>query len=369
MGRKFKFKFPDGRDPRSKNRALAGALSFLFLVMVLTYSHDINNPDSCALCHVMVPHVRTWEASAHNNLSCLTCHQEPGLEGVARFQASLAQMGYKYLTETYYLPITTREKMTADGCYNCHALNREVTPSGDLIVPHYRHEDVNIDCMECHQGVVHTNISTRDFTLSTNVEQWTAAFASTQMAYEYRNLDMKECMDCHEALQADNSCEACHQVIVYPDSHNAPNFMTDHGRQAYQDLESCDFCHSWTRRNAEEVEHSDPVAAYARENSLCYECHLQRPEGHDERYRLNHAKDARINGTQGCMVCHNVQLGGNNQGEFSNITPVNCSNCHQGRHRDGWRIKHPTPVENGLEQDCLRCHSPRVCGDCHYIKK
>ncbi|MBS4031117.1 MAG: NapC/NirT family cytochrome c [Clostridiales bacterium] len=368
----FKFKFPDGRDPRIKRRAVASVMAVLLLFIVLVYSQDYRNPESCGLCHVMVPHVRTWEASAHQRTDCVTCHEGPGFDGVIRFQVSLAEMAYKYVTNTYYLPIAMREQMSAESCTNCHALNREMSPSGDLIVPHKNHEKVRVDCMSCHKGVVHANIASRQMALSVDVNIWTRRFSMSQMSYENRNLSMSGCIECHQLRRATLDCAACHKDIYFPESHVEETFTIQHGLQAYNDLLSCDRCHSWTRGA---IEDSDmlaygihPVREYARNNIFCRDCHLERPEGHTQLWRGMHATKARTQGKFGCYVCHDFNRAILDTVKDPPFSRVFCSQCHYKKHKQGWQAVHPTNV-NGQKYgyECLRCHGSNYCGRCHII--
>jgi hypothetical protein len=320
----------------------------------------------------MVPHVRTWEASAHQRTDCATCHEGPGADGIIRFQVSLAEMAYKYVTNTYYLPIAMREQMSAESCLNCHALNREMSPSGDLIVPHKNHEKVRVDCMSCHKGVVHANIAGRKLTLAGDTQMWTPTFSRKQMAFEFRNITMGECMDCHQLRRVEMGCSSCHKDIDIPDTHFEETFGWSHGLQAYDDLLGCDSCHSWTREKTGDPDQllygNHPARDYARINRFCTECHLKRPERHDKHYRRSHAYETRARGIQGCQVCHNQQLGIFDQRGRENVSTVNCSDCHQGRHKSGWQNRHPVPVwGKGLERECFQCHGSRTCGQCHQL--
>lgn len=371
--KEFVFTFPDGRDPQLKRRVLPTVLFLLFLLAALSYSQDIGRPETCAMCHVMVPHVRTWEASNHKQASCLTCHQQPGIIGFFRFQASMAQMAYRYLTESYYLPVTVKEKIPADVCFSCHALNRKFTASGDLIVPHQTHQTVSVNCMDCHKGVVHSNISSRQLALSTDVQQWTRTFAKKQMQYQFRNLSMKECMDCHTSRRADTSCKVCHKDIDYPPSHYEAGFMRTHGLQAFDNIDACDKCHSWTRSKTETpgttVNAEHPIRDYARGNTFCVDCHLKRPEGHHQFYRGLHGYDAKARGTQGCQVCHDMQQPVRDiRLPRQTATTTNCISCHVRKHKGPWQLTHPVPVwGRKYDRSCIGCHSTMACGKCHQI--
>jgi len=368
----FKFKFPDGRDPRVKKRALSSVLAFLFLLLLFSVNQDIQEPSTCGMCHVMVPHYRTWEASAHQRVDCVTCHREPGLEGAIKFQISLVEMAYNFATNKYYLPIAIRGGMSAEPCNNCHALNRDVSASGGLIVPHKSHEKMRVNCLECHKGVVHANIAARQLTLAGDKQMWTTAFSRKQMAFEYRNLTMKECMDCHTFRRVETGCSACHKDIDIPETHYEDSFATMHGYLAYEDLLGCDRCHSWTRGKVDDPQRmlygEHPVREYSRNNKFCYTCHLQRPEGHDDIWRATHADIGR-EGRYGCYVCHDFNKARLDVRKGITFSSVHCSQCHVRRHGRGrWRRTHPTDVVNKrFSYECLSCHSEFNCGQCHLI--
>jgi len=110
----------------------------------------------CQACHEMKPEIATWQVSSHSKIACIKCH--PGIHVEHLFQLI-------HFTKKYYLPIQVKEPVPESICINCHSGNRVITPKGDLIVPHQKHEQEGITCTECHIGVAHGGIAERQETI------------------------------------------------------------------------------------------------------------------------------------------------------------------------------------------------------------
>ncbi|GAW93578.1 cytochrome c3 family protein, partial [Calderihabitans maritimus] len=325
--------------------------------------------DFCATCHEMRPEYVTWKASAHNTVSCVKCHIEPGLDNFVRHKIESLRQLYVHFTESYTLPITIPygKEIENEVCMQCHSVKRVVTPSGDITLPHYRHAEKGILCVDCHEGVAHGRIAKRQLTLDGNFEAWTEATGRAQMIDKYTKPRMVTCMECHRSKGIDTGCDACHKKLGDPESHQVANWLTTHGKLAEKDLENCKKCHSYANV---ELNLEDPIggtvnaaAEYARRNPFCGDCHSRRPPSHRrDDWLIEHAAAAEPDSSS-CLVCHNV----GKPTAAGKTTKTYCNQCHTGQHRGNWRQQHPVTVrvEGGVRAECFTCHSQRQCARCH----
>jgi hypothetical protein len=120
-------------------------------------------PEFCAVCHVMEPYLQSWESPsspalmAHEHalegVACLDCH-EPTLE--QQVDELIA-----YMKNDFETPLT-RRNFPMDTCFNCHLPNEHTSYQeianrtedyeidGELINPHDTHLDRE-ECYRCHR--------------------------------------------------------------------------------------------------------------------------------------------------------------------------------------------------------------------------
>ncbi len=80
--------------------AVLGAFLFLILVTVALAGWYTSRPQFCNSCHIMGPYYRSWQTSAHKNVSCIECHFAPSFGGEIRGKMlGLVQLA-KYVTQT-----------------------------------------------------------------------------------------------------------------------------------------------------------------------------------------------------------------------------------------------------------------------------
>lgn len=210
-----------------------------------------------------------WATSTHSRISCIDCHVEPGVSGMASFAARAIPAFYSQLitgpNDTNLLrPPSTK------ACQKCHTQYRSVAPSGDLLIPHKAHVQVlHIECVVCHKDLVHS-LNRRG----------------------YNRPEMETCLKCHDGDRATNQCLKCHTRKQTPDSHKAADWLQVHGKAA--ESQECGTCHDWTP-------------------DYCSECHEQRPASHAGNWKTGHAPHAKARGAS-CLVCHDKK-------KF-------CGNCH-----------------------------------------
>ncbi|MBO8169939.1 MAG: NapC/NirT family cytochrome c [Thermoanaerobacteraceae bacterium] len=326
--------------------------------------------DFCLSCHEMQPEYYTWKASAHSRMACTRCHAGATWKSRLEYKVKTFKQLYAYLTKSYYLPINMQEDLDNEVCLSCHTVNRVVTASGDITLPHERHiTKVEVACTECHMGIAHGNIAMRQLTLDGSFTAWTAAAGQAQMVRKNIVPQMSTCMDCHKSKEISLECEACHTRIGNPESHQVPDWTSKHGKLAKENLDNCINCHSYA---SSDLNLEDPTggtvnkaAEYSRRNPFCADCHDMLPPSHQGGdWMSDHGKAAKPN-SEPCLVCHSV---GKPASAIGAPAQTYCNKCHTGIHKRGnWRRQHPknVRVEGGVSEECFTCHSERQCARCH----
>jgi nitrate/TMAO reductase-like tetraheme cytochrome c subunit len=362
-------------------------LTLLFLAIFFGISfvglETTSSSEFCASCHEMKPEVYTWKASTHSEVDCVSCHIEPGLKNLAKSKAEGVVELYKKQMKTYTAPIRMPGEIPDSACETCHnVLAREVTASGDIIIPHDKHKNKDVECIQCHSGVAHGKIANRKMTYQADYAKWDSKVGTAAMAdIKFIRPDMDTCMECHKARKATLECTACHTTGMFPKNHKKADFKTNtHGKQASTDLKDCNECHK--DMSAEELEGYEEVSTltkvlnkdkaqapkknhynYSKENTFCRDCHSKRPSSHTSNFMMEHGTHASEN-KQKCMACHEVQRSSN-----SNISQVACASCHPSSHSRNttWRTKHPIQLKPNqkLQRSCYQCHSEPTCSTCH----
>ena len=201
-----------------------------------------------------------WRASTHAKVGCGDCHVDPGPIGFLTFAAKSVPAFYSQLLFGPK-PTNLLSVPTIAACLKCHTTNRQVSPNGDLLIPHRAHVDVlQIKCAVCHKNLVH----------SLNPQGFNKPVMAT-------------CMTCHDGKQATNQCVKCHTQKEVPPSHKAADWLLIHGSKTK--TIDCGTCHGFTP-------------------DYCRACHEQRPPSHVGNWKTLHAAAVAANGTKGCYVCH-----------------------------------------------------------------
>ncbi|WP_246861244.1 NapC/NirT family cytochrome c [Bacillus sp. REN3] len=369
-----------------KNWSKVAALTLLFIVIFFSVGfiglEGTSSSKFCASCHEMKPEYYTWKASSHSEVDCVSCHVDPGLENLAKAKANGAKQAFKSVTKTYTAPIQMPKNIPDSACETCHNMNkREATPTGDLIIPHTKHKEQNITCTECHSGVAHGKIAERKVTFQSDYSKWDEDLGQSMMKDPtFIRPKMETCMDCHAARNVSTACETCHTTKMYPDSHKKPGFKdSTHGTQAAKNMKECNDCHKYMSKDEITLFNDRPahskyiqgekvagkkvdVKDYAKENTFCEACHMQRPPSHDKQFIATHGATAKKS-SESCLACHDYQKTGINK--TNNVT---CSSCHPSSHNGKqWRLTHPIRVNEGakLTQTCYSCHFKPKCSSCH----
>lgn len=388
LGKFGKLDYAKTEDKLKAFILFAGLLTLLVVGGFGAFS-STSDPKYCAVCHVMAPEYATWQASSHAQIKCIQCHSKPGLANRVLYKGETLKEIALYTTNTYKLPIKMNEQIEDQVCVSCHSQNRSITPSGDLIVPHDKHAAKKVACVVCHKGIAHGNIVARNMTAKSDSQVWTPAYAEKQMAKEFTQTKMDQCVECHIKRNVTQACEACHSAISIPQDHKDKTWGNSHGLKARADLTYCNKCHSYSI-GANTVPVKDPVAKYARENIFCYDCHQKRPIGHTVNWDMVHKKDIVNRDVTNCLVCHDVSK----QAASSKAVFTDCGKCHGDQygapaqstdknntgskgqttfnklHPPNWRKIHPGIVKEkgATNEGCWNCHDTEHCSACHMNK-
>ncbi|MHB1420094.1 MAG: cytochrome c3 family protein [Bacillota bacterium] len=270
-------------------------------------------------CHEMNPEVETWRISAHNMFDCTACHQ-----------VDVSKMEQVRNQQDVPKPIKISVLISNEICRKCHSKNRVIIPGGDLIIPHVKHENKGVQCVKCHNGVVHARISERDVVNKDGFDdyaKWNERLARKIFTGYYTTPDMWICIKCHKAKSVTTKCRVCHSEIPGLDSHALPTWKTKHGLTARVKIDQCSRCHVTPDAPKKLVSSTgDPAADFARLQEFCYSCHTKKPESHEGgNMRQNHPALEANRGISNCLTCHDY----NEPKVTENVTGTYCNQCHQ----------------------------------------
>jgi nitrate/TMAO reductase-like tetraheme cytochrome c subunit len=373
--------------PPRKSYKLIKYLTVAVMFIVVFFSLGLigvettSSQEFCSSCHEMKPQYYTLKASSHSEVDCVSCHIDPGVENYAKAQANGVVEFYKKQTNTYIAPIKMPTLIPDEACERCHNMkSRAVTASGDIIIPHDKHKTEGIECVQCHSGTAHGEISDRKMTYKSDYGKWDEKLGAHVMSdTKYIRPQMDTCMECHKARKITTECTACHESTMIPDDHKTEKFKAgDHGKIKPSDLETCEKCHSYMSSVEYDLFKQDPtykkylnneetdsgnvtVNAYAKTNTFCKDCHGERPKSHQiTSFMTEHGKLSKD--TQKCFICHENRITSN-----APVTKVQCATCHPSSHKDTWRKRHPIDVAENQKYDktCLKCHVEKTCSKCH----
>ena len=382
-----KEELPTSSPPRFRYKLIKFmtlTLFFLALFFFIGFSglEATSSSKFCSSCHEMKPEYYTWKASTHSEVDCVSCHVEPGAKNVAKGKADNVVEAFKKSTDTYTAPIQMPKEIPNSACESCHNMKtRDVTPPGDLIIPHDKHLSQGIKCTQCHSGVAHGKIAERNVTFKSDYSKWDDTLGKAMMNnVKFTNTKMETCMDCHEARGVSTECKTCHSTGMLPKSHSNPSFKNaTHGTSAKQDVKKCNSCHQYMTdadiKGLEDVSASQQFLSgaknthptitaqdYAKENTYCKKCHTVRPPSHGKSFVSSHGATAKQS-TDKCLTCHDYQKTG-----FNKITNVTCSSCHPANHAGkDYKLRHPIELPAGQKpvDSCYTCHYKPKCQSCH----
>jgi hypothetical protein len=343
-------------------------------------------------CHkVQDDTIAAYQASTHNKISCMACHMPVGANPATFILHKAEALGELYMTVTnnYELPLNAESmvslEMASTQCTQCHTKNREITPTGGVIINHQVHADKEIQCAECHNRIAHNDIAAKPVLNDPK---------SGEKNHPHENfMTMTACFRCHSQEKkplAPGECAACHpkDFPLKPRSHLEPNFFPkNHGKLAKAESvrvsaakarEASAAVHGETTQAGQEAavrsgETSQQVpegvnlppvdtinACYTCHNQVkfCNKCHGGVEMPHPVGFRTKHAKIAKAN-PKSCETCHGKGTAA-------------CNSCHHGTSLNWpynpkvpWRTQHPGAVKQDGATACFQCHDPTYCAKCH----
>lgn len=299
---------------RLRNRIFwAKALGLLLAVTLFIYafSYLTAMPSLCKSCHVIEPFYKSWLNSTHSNITCIACHRKGSWQAQLVYRLSTVKSLVKYLSTGQFKKSKKKEIVLSGVCEHCHVLEKEISPSGDIIIDHPKHlEEEGILCLTCHKEIGH-----RD------KKKVTAA--------------METCYECHGQKNGpSDDCSICHSGKTPPDNH-AKGWGELHGWAALRKgKEECLECHS-------------------KPKGFCVDCHKERPPSHDDRWNFAHSQIAAKTKT-GCFICHKNDY---------------CLKCHKESHPADWMKRHSSVARSKGIADCFECHGKKHCAECHIGRK
>jgi nitrate/TMAO reductase-like tetraheme cytochrome c subunit len=364
-------------------KAMTLALVFIAVFTALGYVgvEKTSSSEFCSSCHEMKPQYYTWKASSHSEVDCVSCHIQPGAKNYAKAKANGLVEVYKKTTDKYQAPIKMPNIIPDAACESCHNIyTRNFSVSGDIIIPHDKHKTEGIECIQCHSGTAHGEISDRKVTYKSDYDRWNDKLGASMMSdTKFIRPQMDTCMNCHELQKAPLECTACHKSTMVPDNHKNNAFKNGgHGKFDASELPKCEKCHSYMSSEKYDLFKTEAtykrllnkgipttpqvtVQTYAKANTFCKDCHAERPTSHKiSNFMTAHGSLSKD--TKKCMTCHeNKVLGGKPP------TQVQCSTCHPSSHDRPWRKGHPIklPENQKYEKSCNKCHFEKRCTSCH----
>ena len=292
-----------GEGPRRLlNWTFKLGLSAVLAVLILSgvgmmYS---SRPQFCVMCHYMEPYYKSWQKSAHHNVSCIDCHFPPDVQSELRRKFQALVQVVKYATRQYGTrPWTQIEDASClrQGCHETRLLQATVDFNGVKFdhLPHLTRfrRVTRLRCTSCHSQIVQG---------------------------QHMTVTVGTCFLCHfkpgAGNDAPNDCRFCHKFPIKTKS------GFDHGFVQARGI-GCQECHA-------EVVHGEGEVPRDR----CLLCHSEpeRVGRYDDTALVheNHVTARKIE----CQQCHNaIQHYTPQQQDFAVAARSDlCSKCHHQEH-------------------------------------
>lgn len=314
---------------KTEDRLRLALITIGLLIFIVTISASAiiltMSPGFCKSCHEMTPEYQTWKASSHSEIGCTECHIPPGIANLIIHKITAMREVYYHFSGSYERPIKMGHEIEDSICQECHSKQRQFSVSGDLIIPHWRHQDNQVKCVHCHAGVSHGNIAGREATKSGDLSKWSFQRGVTETGPKFVRPQMVVCMECHQKQIVSNSCKACHKALPVPDDHKAATWIVGarHGISAERNIDYCHSCHAYGVKLNNNINLKDPFS-YVRGNSFCSHCHKTKPGNHTTTWLKVHKVQALAKGRENCYACHMIKKPQAND----NVAPTYCNKCH-----------------------------------------
>jgi nitrate/TMAO reductase-like tetraheme cytochrome c subunit len=342
---------------------LLGLFSFVAVEVTST-------PTFCGTCHIMKDYHASWEASAHNEVSCVECHTQPGPANYAKAKIQgLSQTIDDIVGRVGTKPSARVEDVSclrAD-CHSIKEVSEAKVKHKGLKFEHSKHLEKTVDGVIMQCGTCHNHYEGQEH-FSVNSEVCFTCHFLTGSKGDKRLVETG-CRNCHEVpdkVIKKGMIDVNHAEFV---SYGASCDESCHKRQIHQKSKveeySCVACHDFTKSH----DATDSVKLHelhsTGEKVECFQCHGN----------ISHAKsgEADLSRMMGCENCHSDVH--NVQGSFYSaaehpqgqdnakvlgpmyLTHVECSDCHIVREPlEKGGISSIGTVAKAVGAACDKCH-------------
>ncbi|MDP4103525.1 MAG: NapC/NirT family cytochrome c [Bacillota bacterium] len=197
-------------------KILAATLGILIVFGFAVYgtAQATSSSGFCNSCHEMNPEAETWKVSTHSQVACKECHIQPGIINEAKAKINGLDQVYQKVTDNYTAPIKIKDPIPNSVCEKCHNMKNKTTAqtvNGIVVIPHQKHLEKGVLCVQCHYNVVHGGISEGKETLKSEYDKWNSAQAK-QVVYNdsFIKPKMEDCIKCHKVRKVSTACSTCH---------------------------------------------------------------------------------------------------------------------------------------------------------------
>jgi len=211
---------------------VAGAAGLGAVAIPLT-----NHPKFCASCHTIAPSYESWIVSSHKEVTCVTCHVRPGVEGWIQDKAVNGTKDLAiHLFGTPTDPHNLKSNVASSVCLSCHReilrvseiAPRDLPPpvkGVGLVMSHRKHMDAfgqrgnGEGCTSCHSGIVH-DAPIKGYPIviprghvSADSQPW---YPDHPEGSYLRTRALSDCFRCHDGKTQyqgrllSRQCETCH---------------------------------------------------------------------------------------------------------------------------------------------------------------
>jgi nitrate/TMAO reductase-like tetraheme cytochrome c subunit len=258
----------------------------------------------CNSCHIMNDYYASWEKSSHHDVSCLSCHLQPGFGGYIKGKIN----GLAQAVDCAVGRVGTKAEATVldqsclrSACHSTEALLEKDLLFEGVKFTHKGHiqetmDGINVTCGTCHnhyQGDEHFSVE-KEICFSCH-------FIKSDKGGS--GIVKSECLDCHNVPQ-----KVIERGLVKVDHQEFVSYKA-----------SCeDSCHK------RQVEHVSEVS-----DMICVNCHsFGMDEGlTSEELHAYHTGHEKVE----CLSCHGNVIHGPDKAS-SVASMIDCQNCHSDTH-------------------------------------
>ncbi|MDH4202817.1 MAG: NapC/NirT family cytochrome c [Phycisphaerae bacterium] len=347
---------------------VAIAVSFSAVAMTVT-----SQTGFCNSCHIMNDYYASWQRSSHSEVSCLSCHLQPGFTGYIKGKIN----GLAQAVDCMVGRVGTKAEATVldqsclrSACHHKQELENDQLSFNSVKFTHSDHIDqiydgINVTCGTCHN---HTH------------------------GEEHFSVNKEVCYTCHFVRSDKNSSGLVQSECL--DCHNLPKEIINRGMVTIDHQEFLSY-----NANCENSCHKRQIEHVSRaSDTACLHCHTFGMDSQETSEQLHayHTDGEKVE----CFACHGKVSHGPDE-TSSVATMINCENCHSNTHAVQQTIFTADQVpehEQALNEkvlspmflthvECTGCHverevsnqgvlnsigtvaraTPQSCGTCHEL--